>query len=100
MNLADGAVQRHRFESDAQELFALQVGKAPVEDPILGPPIHPGVDGMPRAKPGRSAPPLAAVLGDIQNGIEDLQIGEADIAALHRETRGNAGVLGFGEFHP
>ena len=100
MDLDSGTVQRDHLEPNAQELFALQVGKDPVEDAALGPPIHPGVDGVPGAKPGRQTPPLAPVLGDIQDGIEHLQIGEADIAALHGETRGKACVLGFGEFHP
>ena len=80
MDRDDGAVQRHRLEPDAQELFALQVSKDPVEHPILGPAIHPGVDGVPVAEPLRYAPPLAALLGDIQDGIEHLPVRQTDIA--------------------
>ena len=100
MHLDDRAVQGDCLELDSQELFALQVGKDLVENPILGPAIHPGVDGVPVAEPLRYAPPLAALLGDRQDGIEHLQIREADIAPLHGQARRNACVLIFGEFHP
>ena len=99
MDLDARAVQRNRFELEAHELVALQLLEDLVEDPGLRPPIHPGVDGVPSPKPSRQPTPLAAVFGDIQNGIEYLQIGEADVAPLDREVRRNAGVLSFGEFH-
>ena len=95
MHLDDRAVQGDRLELDSHDLFALQV----FEDAVLGPAIHPGVDGMPFAKPPWQPAPLAAMLGDIQDGIEHLQIREADIAPLHGERGGNACVLCFGEFH-
>ena len=53
MDLDDCAVERDPLELDAHELFAWQVDKHPVEDSILGPPIHPGVKGVPVAEPGR-----------------------------------------------
>ena len=45
------------------------------------------------------APPFAALFGDIQNGIEDLKVGESHIAALNREAMGDLLVLGFADFH-
>jgi hypothetical protein len=45
-------------------------------------------------------PPSAALFGDIQNGIEDLKVGESHIAALNREAMGDLLVLGFADFNP
>ena len=46
----------------------------------------PCVDGMPIAESGRQPPPLAALLGDIQNRVERLQFGQFDVAALNGQT--------------
>ena len=100
MHLADGAVQRHRLKLDPQQLFALQVCERPVEDAVLGPAIHPRVDRGSVAEPPRQAPARAALLGDIQDGIEHLQVRQVDIAALHGQAGGNACVLRFGDFYP
>ena len=74
MDLDNGAVQRDGLELDAHDLFALQVFEDPVEHPILGPAIHPRVDGVPPAEPTRQSPPLAPMLGDVQDGVEHLQV--------------------------
>ena len=100
MDFADRAVERDRLELDSQELFPLQVLEDPVEDAALRPAIHASVDGVPLPKPPRPPAPLAAVLGDIQDGIQHPQIRETDIASLHGEVGRNACVLRFGEFHP
>jgi hypothetical protein len=47
----------------------------------------------------RETPPFAALFGDIQNGIEDLKVGESHITALNREAVGDLLVLGFADFH-
>ena len=67
--------------------------------PRLGPAIHAGVDVVPVAKPLRKTSPLAAMFGHIKNGIEDLQIGEADVATLHRQTVFDNRELGGCDFH-
>ena len=100
MHLDDGAVHRYRLQPDAHDLLALQMLEDPVQHPVLRPPVHPRVDGMPVAEPRRQPAPLAAMLGDIQDGVENLPVRQADVAALHRKVRRNAGVLRFREFHP
>ena len=95
----DRAVQGDRLELDSHDLFAWQAFEDPVEDAVLGPAIHPGGDGLPLANPPWQPAPLAALLGDRQDGLEPLQIREADSAPLHGEGGGNACVLRFGEFH-
>jgi hypothetical protein len=81
-------------------LLSLQVFEDPVEDPVFRPAIHPGIDRMPVAELSRQSPPLAAMFGHIEDGVEHLQVRHAHVAALHRQDRGNALVLRFGEFHP
>ena len=100
MDLDDGAVQRHRLQLDADQLGALQVFEDPVEHPVLGPTIHTGVDRVPVPKALRQPSPLAPLLGDVQDRVEHLQIGHADIATLSREAGLDACVLRLGELHP
>ena len=45
------------------------------------------------------AAPLATVLDPIQHGVERLQIGHLDIAALHRQAVRDFLVLGLSELH-
>ena len=99
MNLDDGAVHRNRLKLDTHYLLSLQIFEYPVESPILRPPVHPGVDGVPVAESIRQPPPLAALLGDIQDCVERLQVRQTDVAALDREDRCDALVLSFGNFH-
>ena len=79
MDLDARAVQRNRFELEAHELVALQLLEDLVEDPGLRPPNSSGCRRCAIPKPSRQPTPLAAVFGDIQNGIEHLQIREADV---------------------
>ena len=71
----------------------LQVFEDPVEHPVLGPTIHTGVDRVPVPKALRQPSPLAPLLGDVQDRVEHLQIGHADIATLSREAGLDACVL-------
>lgn len=89
MHLDAGGVQRHSFELDLHDLRALQLLKGTVEHAQLGPAVHARVDGVPVAETLGQATPLAAVLGDVQDGVEHLQIAQADIAALPRQALGD-----------
>ena len=100
MDLDAGAVERDRLKLDAHDLFALQVFEYPIEDPVLGPAIHAGIDRVPSAEATRQAPPLAAMLGDIQDGVEHLEIRNPYVATLHGQVARDAGVLRFSDFHP
>ena len=84
MDLHAGAVQRDGLQGDAHDLLPLQILKDPLQDPTLGPAVHAGVDGMPLTEMDRQPPPLAPVLGHIQNGVQHLPIGEAHVAPLDR----------------
>ena len=100
MDLDDRAVQRRHIELHAHELFPLQLLEDPIQHPVLRPAVHAGVDGVPIAEAGRQPPPLAAMFGYVKDGVEHLQVRQADVAALHRKARRDEFVLGFSEFHP
>jgi len=99
MHFDGGRVQFHGLDLDAQDLLSLQLFKDVIQHAILGPAIHARVDGVPVTKALRQAAPLAALLGDVQQRVEHLQVRDAYIAALARQTGCDTKVLCFGEFH-
>ena len=99
MNLDSGAVEREGLDLDANDLLLLERFEDAVKDAAFGPSVHSCIDGMPVAESFGQSAPLAAMLGHIQNGVENLKVGEADIAALTRQAVRNLVVLGFGDFH-
>ncbi len=54
---------------------------------------------MPVAEAFGQSAPLATVLRHLENGVEHLQVGDADVAPLHREVGGDALVLFLSDFH-
>ena len=100
MHRDTGAGQRHRLELDADNLFSLQLLEDPVEHPVLRPPLHPQGDGVPVAKPCRYPAPFAALLGDLQDGVEPLLVCMGDVAALPRQVWRDPFALSLCQFHP
>jgi len=72
MHLDDGAVHGNGLDLDADDLFLLQFREEPIQHAGFGPAIHASVDGMPVAEPFRQTSPLAPMLGNKQNRVEDL----------------------------
>ena len=99
MHLDDRAVEGNGFNLDLDDLPSLHGLKDLIQDTALGPAHHAGVDRVPGSKMLGEAPPFAALFGDIQNGIEDLKVGESHITALNRKAVGDLLVLGFADFH-
>lgn len=99
MHLDAGAVQRHRFDLDAHHLRLLQFLEHAIHDARLRPAIHPRVDGVPVAEPLGQTAPLAAVLCDVQDCIQHIQVGEADVAPLRGQTMLDLGELRWRDFH-
>ena len=93
MSFDDSAVQAHLFDSDGKDLLLLQPGKDSVQNSGLAPAVHPRVDGMPIAEMLRQTAPFATVLHHKQQGVEQLQIGHAHIAALPRQAISYALIL-------
>lgn len=99
MHLDAGGIERNGFNLDPHDLRLLQLGKHPVQDAGLGPTVHSRVNGVPVAKSLGKASPFAAVLGHVKNGVEHLQVGHADIAALYWQAVLDLGELCVGDLH-
>ena len=84
------------FDSDGKDLLRLQPREDAIQDPGLAPAVHPRVDGMPIAEMLRQTAPFATVLDHKQQGVEQLQIAHAHIAALPRQAISDALILFFG----
>lgn len=82
MHLDAGGVQRHGFDLDAHHLGLLKFLEHAVQHASLGPAVHACVDGVPVAEALGQSTPFAAVLGHEEDCIQDLQVAQADVAAL------------------
>jgi hypothetical protein len=99
MDLHDSAIETHRFDLDADELFLLQLLEEPIQHARFSPAIHPQVDRMPVAKPLRQSAPFAAVLRHVEDRVDDHEILMRDVATLARQERFDASKLFSGNFH-
>mgnify|MGYP003598888410 CR=1 FL=1 len=82
MDLDAGGVQRDRLNLDAHDLCALQLLEHAVKDAGFGPAVHARINRVPVAKAIWQSAPLAAMLGHIEDRIDNLQIAQADVASL------------------
>ena len=99
MDLDDGTVQGHGFDLHADDPCVLQLGKNAIQHPALRPTIHASIDGVPVAEPLGQTTPFAPLLGDVQDGVQHVQIVEPHVAALPRQARLDLAILCVGDFH-
>lgn len=99
MGLDRSAVQRYGLDLDTDKLSMLQTLEDPIQHASPRPSAHTRVDRVPSAKALGQATPLAALLGDVQDGVKNVQVREADIPALARQAVLNQALSGFGELH-
>ncbi|KVK83300.1 hypothetical protein WS91_06915 [Burkholderia sp. MSMB1498] len=99
MNLHDRAIQRYRFNSDANNLCVLQLREHSVQYAVARRTIHARVDSMPATEAWRQAAPFTSVLSNIEERVEHLQVRQAHIASLSRQAMFDLFELGFGDFH-
>lgn len=85
MNLDRCAVKTYHFGVNLDYPFCLQCGKYSAEYTVLAPSAHANVYCMPISVGFRQRPSFAAVLRDIQDRINQLEIAHTDIAALGRK---------------
>src|SRR5271165_4293140 len=88
MDFDRGGIQAHGLDADAHDLLALQLLENLIEHAALGPAIHTGVDGMPSSEAFGQSAPFAAMLGDIEQGVQQLQVVDLNIATLAGKTGG------------
>src|SRR4051812_23815031 len=99
MHLDARRVERDCLDADANNLRLLQFLEQSIEYASLGPTIHSGIDRVPIAKTLRQSAPLAAVFGHEQDGVDHLQVAQADIASLPGQTVFDLGELLGGDLH-
>ena len=99
MHLDDSAIQRDCLDPDANDLGTLQFDKYAIQHAAFGPTVHPRIDCVPPAKALGQSTPLAALLSNIKNRIQNLQIRQTDVATLPWQAVFDPLILGFGEFH-
>jgi hypothetical protein len=63
------------------------------------PPPQARVDRVPVAEPLRQGAPFAAVLGDIEHRVDDIEIGDPHVPSLDRHQRADHFMLVFGQPH-
>ena len=99
MHLDGGRIQFDGLDLEAHDLLPLRPLRDVIQHAVLGPAIHASVDGVPVAKTLRQSAPLAPLLGHVQQRVEHLQVGKADIASLARKAGLDTKILGLGDFH-
>jgi hypothetical protein len=100
MDLDDRAIERHRLHFNLHDLLALQFLKDSLNHSAFAPPVHPCVDGVPLSQSLGQAPPLAPLLGDIQNRVEHVAVLIFYVPSLLGQAVFDLFELLFGEFHP
>ena len=70
-----------------------------VQYTVLTPAIHPRIDRVPIAEAFGKTSPFAAVFGDIQDGVQNIQVVESNIATLFRKAILDLLVLSLSNFH-
>ena len=88
------AVQGHRLKFDRNDLLLLQARKHSLKHARFAPAIHARVDRVPVSQASGQSAPFTALLGDMQNGVDDFQIAQAHIAAWPRQGSLRFGDLG------
>ena len=85
MYLYRRAVKAYHVNIDAYDTLCLQGCKHPAKDSVLAPTIHADIDCMPVTIVFRQCSPFAAVFRNIQDRVDQLEIGYADVPSLHRK---------------
>ena len=93
MHLGAGAVEAEADRVPAGRMQFLKRGEQPLEHAAARPAAEPGVDRGPFSEALRQRAPLAAVLQDVQNRIDEVDGRNPNVPALNREQRADFGVL-------
>ena len=93
MHLGAGAVEAEALRVLADRLLPPKRGEQPLEHAAARPAAEPGVDRGPFSEPLRQRAPFAAVLQDVQNRIDDCDVGNPHVSALNRQEGAEVGIL-------
>lgn len=82
MYLDNRTIERKHLDPDTNDLGTLQFDRYAIQYPAFRPAVQPRINRMPLPKPLWQTTPLAAMLGNMENRIQQLEIRHADVAAL------------------
>jgi len=99
MYFDDRAVEADCLDPDPDELLMLQFFEQAIEHTGLGPVVHARVDGVAVAEAFGQCALVAAVFRDVQDRLDDLKVGERNVATLHRQKRLDPRELLCSDFH-
>ena len=87
MDRDDGTVQGDGFDLHADDLRLLQLCKDAIQHPALRPTIHASINGVPVAEPLGQTAPFAPLLGDVQDGVQDVQTKSGKEASSGKDAK-------------
>ena len=93
MHLGAGAVEAEAVRVLAGDILLPERGEQQLEHAASGPAAEPGVDRLPFSEPLRHRAPFAAVLQDVQDRIDESDVGNPHVPALNRREGADFGVL-------
>ena len=93
MHLDAGAVEVEAVRAPTDRLLLPERGEQPLEHAALRPAAEPGVDRLPFSESLRQGGPFAAFLQDVQNCIDEDDVGNPHVPPLNRQKRVGFGVL-------
>jgi hypothetical protein len=99
MDFNDSAVKRKHLNGNANELLLLKTRKDAIKHSVLAPAVHTGVNAVPNTKMFRQSSPFTAMLRNMKDRIQRLEVVKMHISSLTREAVGNSIVLFPGDFH-
>ena len=93
MHLDAGAVEAEAVRVPAGRMQFLKRGEQPIKHAAARPAAEPGVDRMPFSEALRQGAPLAAVLQDVQDRVDEVDVRNPHVPALNRQEGTDFGVL-------
>ena len=99
VDLAGRAVHREDLHVDPEDPLLLQGAEDALDDAVLAPPLEALVDAVPLAEPLGERPPLAPVLGDVEDGAHEFVVVYLHVPPLDGEKLLYLGELFSREFH-
>ena len=93
MHLDAGAVEAEALRVLADRLLLPERREQPLENAAAGPAAEPGVDRGPFSEALRQGAPLAAVLQDVNDRVDEVDVGNPHVSALNRQKGADFGVL-------
>jgi hypothetical protein len=99
MDFNKGTVKGDMINVFRDYLFLLEFLENLGKNTCFNPTPHPDINGVPMAKLLGESPPFAAIFQDVEDAVQNLEVGIVNISTRMRKTVGDFLVLPSGNFH-